>query len=80
MVNHDHPESLGEVLEEGTKGDNPKSVMSHEDIPLTNSKFNIISPELEGQLTSQDSARLGDMNPITPGQQQKLSRPYQLES
>ena len=43
MDNRDCHESFGEVFEKGTKGDNPKSVMSHEDIPLTNSKLIIIS-------------------------------------
>ena len=43
MDNRDCHESFGEVFEKGTKGDNPESVMSNEDIPLTNSKFIIIS-------------------------------------
>ena len=42
-IDPDQPESVGEVLEEGTRGDHPKSVMSHEDFPQTNSKFKLIS-------------------------------------
>ena len=49
MVIPDRHESLGEVFEEGTKGDNPKSVMSHEDIPQTNSNFKFISSYCPGQ-------------------------------
>ena len=38
-IDLDQLESAGEVLEEGTRVDHPESVMSNEDIPLTNSKF-----------------------------------------
>ena len=43
MIDPNHPKSLEEVLEEGTKGDNPKSVVSYEDFPQTISKFKLIS-------------------------------------
>ena len=42
MDNRDCHESFGEVFEKGTKGDNPESVKSNEDIPLTNSNLIII--------------------------------------
>ena len=45
MDNRDCHESFGEVFEKGTKGDNPKSVLSNEDIPLTNSSINFISKQ-----------------------------------
>ena len=49
MVIPDHLELFGEVFEEGTKGDYPESVPSHEDIPLTNSTF-IINSRLRSHI------------------------------
>ena len=43
MIDPDQPESVKEVLVEGTGGDHPKSVLSNEDFPQTNSKFTFIS-------------------------------------
>ena len=42
MIDPDHLEFDGEVLDEGTREDHPKSVLSNEDIPQTNSKFKFI--------------------------------------
>ena len=41
-IDPDHLEFVGEVFEEGTRVDDPESVLSHEDFPQTNSKINFI--------------------------------------
>ena len=46
MIEPDHPELIGNVLEERIRVDHPESVTSHEDFPQTNSKFKFISSAL----------------------------------
>ena len=55
-IDPDQPKSVGKVLEEGTRVDHPESVMSNEDIPQTNSKFEFnYSPSSEARVTSENS-------------------------